>query len=367
MEEHATAPRGRHAPPLEVRQDRQRARLFAAASAVFARTATPMPPRRRSPARPGCRRRRSTSTSPTRRSASSRCSTPRSTSSCAGIAQAAARPRRRRRRRARRRLGARVPRGHRRLPGPGADAAGGDHRRRPARRGAPRRRARRASPTYIDEPNRGDAERGRAAGSPRRTTRTRSSARSSSWPRASCAPACPGDIRELEPVVERLVLGLVGGIAARESGVSAASRRSSARSSPAARCPRLVAWREQVAREKRAAFRDGTTGAARSPGSATRPRACCCSGWRRPRTAPTAPGACSPATARATSCSPRCTAPASPTSRPPSPRRRPGAARLLDHRRGALRAAGQQAAAGGARALLGLARARAGAARGRRA
>jgi len=33
-----TAPRGRHAPPLEVRQDRQRARLFAAASAVFARS-----------------------------------------------------------------------------------------------------------------------------------------------------------------------------------------------------------------------------------------------------------------------------------------------------------------------------------------
>ena len=31
------APRGRHAPPLEVRQDRQRQRLFAAASAVFAR------------------------------------------------------------------------------------------------------------------------------------------------------------------------------------------------------------------------------------------------------------------------------------------------------------------------------------------
>ncbi len=30
-------PRGRHAPPLEVRQDRQRARLFAAAAAVFAR------------------------------------------------------------------------------------------------------------------------------------------------------------------------------------------------------------------------------------------------------------------------------------------------------------------------------------------
>src|SRR5919112_6278151 len=32
-----TAPRGRHAPPLEVRQDRQRRRLYAAAGAIFAR------------------------------------------------------------------------------------------------------------------------------------------------------------------------------------------------------------------------------------------------------------------------------------------------------------------------------------------
>ena len=32
-----TVPRGRHAPPLEVRQDRQRRRLFVAAAAVFAR------------------------------------------------------------------------------------------------------------------------------------------------------------------------------------------------------------------------------------------------------------------------------------------------------------------------------------------
>src|SRR5215213_11981054 len=35
--EHESAPRGRHAPPLEVRQDRQRRRLYAAAGAVFAR------------------------------------------------------------------------------------------------------------------------------------------------------------------------------------------------------------------------------------------------------------------------------------------------------------------------------------------
>lgn len=34
--EHDRAPRGRHAPPLEVRQDRQRRRLYAAAGAVFA-------------------------------------------------------------------------------------------------------------------------------------------------------------------------------------------------------------------------------------------------------------------------------------------------------------------------------------------
>ncbi len=34
--EHDRAPRGRHAPPLEVRQDRQRRRLYAAAGAIFA-------------------------------------------------------------------------------------------------------------------------------------------------------------------------------------------------------------------------------------------------------------------------------------------------------------------------------------------
>jgi AcrR family transcriptional regulator len=35
--QHERAPRGRHAPPLEVRQDRQRRRLYAAAGAIFAR------------------------------------------------------------------------------------------------------------------------------------------------------------------------------------------------------------------------------------------------------------------------------------------------------------------------------------------
>jgi AcrR family transcriptional regulator len=37
MNSRETVPRGRHAPPLEVRQDRQRRRLFVAAATVFAR------------------------------------------------------------------------------------------------------------------------------------------------------------------------------------------------------------------------------------------------------------------------------------------------------------------------------------------
>src|SRR5512139_675400 len=38
MSEGSSVPRGRHAPPLEVRQDRQRRRLNEAAAAVFARS-----------------------------------------------------------------------------------------------------------------------------------------------------------------------------------------------------------------------------------------------------------------------------------------------------------------------------------------
>ena len=97
------------------------------------------------------------------------------------------------------------------------------------------------------------------------------------------------------------------------------------------------------AREARRAYADEELlGRARSPASATRARASSCSASRPPRTAATAPGASSPATARATGCSPRCTAPASPTSRRPCTRddglRLRGA---CDRRRGALRAAGQ--------------------------
>ena len=82
------------------------------------------------------------------------------------------------------------------------------------------------------------------------------------------------------------------------------------------RCPRLVAWREQVAREKRAAFRDedvlGPADAGLRRSGRARARD---SGSRPPRTAATAPAGSSPATARATSCSRRCTAPGWPTRR----------------------------------------------------
>ena len=61
-----------------------------------------------------------------------------------------------------------------------------------------------------------------------------------------------------------------------------------------------------------------TTGAVRCPGSARPTRASRSSGWRRPRTAATAPAGSSPATAPATCSSPRCTGPAWPTSRPAS-------------------------------------------------
>ena len=131
------------------------------------------------------------------------------------------------------------------------------------------------------------------------------------------------------------------------------------------RCPRLVAWREQVAREKRAAYRDeeywGRPGAR---ASATRGRASRSSASRRPRTAPTAPGGCSPATAPATSSTPRCWR-AGLASAPVSRSRDDGLALrgAYDHRRRALRAAGEQPDPRRARPLPAVRAARARAAR----
>ena len=120
------------------------------------------------------------------------------------------------------------------------------------------------------------------------------------------------------------------------------------------RLPRLPAPR-RVARAGRRREAGGVprrrrTGAGRSPASAIPTPGSSCSGWRRRRTARTAPAGCSPATAAATGCSGRCTGPGSPTSRR---RRRSTTAceltRRVGHRGGEVRAARQQAAAGRAR------------------
>ena len=154
-------------------------------------------------------------------------------------------------------------------------------------------------------------------GSPRRTTRSRSSARSSSSPRARSAPASP----TTSATSSRSSSASCSGCCARHP-----RRRRERRAGAARRArggvhdvPPLPAAggvaRAGRAREARGVPRRGRTGAGRSPASATRPRACCCSASRPPPTAPTARAACSPATARATSSSPRCTARASRTSR----------------------------------------------------
>ena len=103
----------------------------------------------------------------------------------------------------------------------------------------------------------------------------------------------PGDIRELEPVVERLSLGLIGRRPAVVSALAALEREIV----ECRLCPRLVAHRERMAHEKVARHSGtGTTGAARSPASATPRRACSWSDSRPRRTAAIVPGASSPAT-----------------------------------------------------------------------
>ena len=128
-------------------------------------------------------------------------------------------------------------------------------------------------------------------------------------------------------------------------------------------CPRLVAWREQVAREAGGVPRRGVLGPARArlrrPG---RPRAGRRPGARGPRRQPHRSdvhrrplrrlAVRRPAPGRATPTSPRAT----------HRRRRPRAHRRLHHRAGALRAAGQQADARRAGHLPAVPRPRAGAA-----
>ena len=108
-------------------------------------------------------------------------------------------------------------------------------------------------------------------------------------------------------------------------------------------CPRLVAWREQVAVEKRAAYADQILG---PPGAGVRParRALLIVGL-----APAAHGGNRTGRmftgdrSRRRALRRAARGRASPTSRPRARRRRAGPARHPDHRAGAVRAAGQQA------------------------
>ena len=143
------------------------------------------------------------------------------------------------------------------------------------------------------------------------------------------------------------------------------SVRSPRRSSPAARARASSSGAN--ASHGRSGPRSATrrTGAARCPASATRRRGSWSRGSRPPRTVATAPAACSPATGRATGSSARSTGRIrEPTDVGIDGRRAP-AARRVRGRRGAVRAAGQQADAGGARSLSAVLRARARAARSR--
>ena len=99
----------------------------------------------------------------------------------------------------------------------------------------------------------------------------------------------------------------------RSSRRSAATMHALTREIHACRtCPRLVEWREQVAVEKRAAFRDDEYWGKAISGFGDPSARIVILGWHRLRTERTEPAGCSPATAAATGCSGRCTRPGSP-------------------------------------------------------
>ena len=94
-------------------------------------------------------------------------------------------------------------------------------------------------------------------------------------------------------------------------------------------CPRLVAWREQVARAKRAAYATETYWGRPVPGWGDAQPRILIAGLAPPPTAATGPAGSSPATAAATGCSRRSTAPAW----PPSPQHHRGdGQQLIDTR-----------------------------------
>ena len=122
---------------------------------------------------------------------------------------------------------------------------------------------------------------------PRRTTRSRSSARSWSSRRASCGPASPATSARSS----RSSSGWFSGCCTPVVPVRVARAALEAAVVECRRCPRLVEWREQVAREKRAAFRDEDVLGPPVPGfgDPARARAAPRARARRPRRQPHRP------------------------------------------------------------------------------
>ncbi len=315
------AARGRHAPPLEIRLPHQRERLLQGGGAgVRAATATAAPAPIRSAGARRCRRRPSTSTSPTRRSACWRSATRRRRSSTRRCGRPPAPPRAMTRSRG----CAPVDRGRSLQtladrPELDPRGAGRDRRRRTAcgpqprpdpagvRRDA-RPRERVAPPsTRTDRAvrlDRLDVDRGRGRG------------RGAGLATAA-ARGAGASMLELQPVLRA--------DAVRAVVIGAGHRRERLRGSPgwqrlrrrSSRVARARGWWRGARRWRgSSAPRSPTrrTGGGRCPASGIRTRPCSCSGWRRRRTAATAPGGCSPAIAPATGCSARCTGSGWPTS-----------------------------------------------------
>ena len=112
-------------------------------------------------------------------------------------------------------------------------------------------------------------------------------------------------------------------------------------------CPRLVAYRQEVANRYRGDFKTGPTGPAPCPASEIPAAGSCSSAWpRRPR-AETAPAACLPGTGAGTGFSRPCTVSDSPTSPIGNSRRRSDSKGLLYYGYDPLRPASEQTAARG--------------------
>jgi AcrR family transcriptional regulator len=131
------------------------------------------------------------------------------------------------------------------------DAARRDHRRGPAGHGAPRRGARRVRPARCTATTRGWPRASARRPSPTPTTPFAVIGASSRSSPGSCARASPRTSATVEPGLHARAARRAHAVRAVSSSALAAFERESTR---CRRCPRLVDWREEVARVKRAAY-----------------------------------------------------------------------------------------------------------------